>query len=359
MVSLSNHEGSHGGRSEASWFDKLTMKHPCSGAAGPDESLCANGIRHPEDRTMPDTDVSLSAAQESPRTSVYAARGRYLTPTNSFRDKLPPVPAAIFTAERDRAFAREAPTEAIALDISDRLASPVPATTPLLLARYVRIRAGESLPMRLRATAAIYYVIRGSGETTNRSDRFAWAEGDIFCLPGGSETVHRADRDSVLWAVSNEPEVAFHRLEPPAADLASLGVVHFPAAEIRRHLDAVRATPDTADASGKVVVFATAPFEKMLSLTPSMTLALNSMEPGRAQRAHRHNSVAVTLVLEGERCYSMIDGERVDWQLGATMITPATAAHSHHNEGDRLATFLIVQDGGLFYHCRTIGFSFA
>jgi gentisate 1,2-dioxygenase len=290
--------------------------------------------------------------------SIPSARGRYLAPTNSFRDKLPPVPAVTFTAERDRAFAPDAPTGAIALDIADRLASPVPATTPLLLARYLRIRAGERLPLRLRATAGIYYAIQGTGETTDRMDRLAWSDGDIFCIPGGSETIHRADRDAILWAVSNEPEVAFHHLEPPAADLPSLGAVHFPAVEIRRHLDAVRATPDTADASGKVVVFATAPFETMLSLTPSMTLALNSMEPGKAQRSHRHNSVAVTLPIEGTRCHSMVDGTRVDWQPYATMITPPTAAHSHHNAGDRLATFLIVQDGGLFYHCRTIGFSF-
>ena len=97
----------------------------------------------------------------------------------------------------------------------------------------------------------------------------------------------------------------------------------------------------------------------MLSVTPTTTLALNTRSPGRAQRAHRHNSVAVMLPIEGERCYSMIDGERVDWQTYATMVTPLGAAHSHHNEGDRLATFLIVQDGGLFYHCRTIGVSFA
>ena len=290
--------------------------------------------------------------------TVYAAPSRYLTPTNSFREKLPPVPAVTFTAERDRAFAPDAPTGAIALDIADRLAAPVPATTPLLLARYLRIRAGEQLALRLRATAAIYYVIQGSGETTDRADRLAWADGDVFCIPGGGETGHRAERDTILWAVSNEPEVAFHGLEPPATDLAALGTVHFPAAEIGRHLDAVRATPDTADASGKVVVFATALFEKMLSLTPSMTLALNSMEPGKAQRSHRHNSVAVTLPIDCERCYSMIDGARADWQPYATMITPPTAAHSHHNEGSRLATFLIVQDGGLFYHCRTIGFSF-
>lgn len=289
----------------------------------------------------------------------YTAHGRYLTPTNSFRDKLPPVPALVFTAERDRAFDPQTPTAAIPLDISDRLAAPVPATTPLLLARYLRIRAGESLALRLRATAAICYVIQGAGETTDRGDRLAWGAGDIFRIAGGAETVHRAaDGDAVLWTVSNEPEVAFHGLEPPGSN-SGLPIAHFPAAEIRRHLDAVRATPDKEDTSGKVVVFATQAYEKMLSLTPSMTLALNSMEPGKSQRAHRHNSVAVTLVLESERCYSMIDGVRAEWQRHATMITPPTAAHSHHNGGRELATFLIVQDGGLFYHCRTIGFSFA
>ncbi len=41
------------------------------------------------------------------------------------------------------------------------------------------------------------------------------------------------------------------------------------------------------------------------------------------------------------------------------MITPPAAMHSHHNEGDELALFLIVQDGGLYYHCRTMGFSYA
>ena len=89
-----------------------------------------------------------------------------------------------------------------------------------------------------------------------------------------------------------------------------------------------------------------------------MTLALNSMEAGRSQRGHRHNSVAVTLPIDTAGCYSTIDGKRADWSPYATMITPPTAAHSHHNEGDGVATFLIVQDGSLYYHCRTIGFSF-
>jgi gentisate 1,2-dioxygenase len=304
-------------------------------------------------KTYSTTDLSPGVSRES----VYTAQSRYLKPTNAFREKLPPVPAVSFTVERDRAFEPDTPTGAIPLDISDRLASPVPATTPLLLARYLRVCSGESLRMHLRATAGIYYVIRGAGESTHQTDRFAWSEGDVFLIPGGGEAIHYASRDAVLWVVSNEPEVAFHRLEPSAPD--GLAVACFPAAETRRHLNEVRARPNQKDASGKVVVFATTDFEKMLSLTPSMTLALNSMESGQAQRAHRHSSAAVTLVIEGERCYSMINGDRMDWQPYATMITPATATHSHHNAGDQLATFLIVQDGGLFYHCRAIGFSFA
>ena len=41
-----------------------------------------------------------------------------------------------------------------------------------------------------------------------------------------------------------------------------------------------------------------------------------------------------------------------------TMVTPPTSVHSHHNEGGRLANWLITQDGGIHYHCRTMGFRF-
>lgn len=76
------------------------------------------------------------------------------------------------------------------------------------------------------------------------------------------------------------------------------------------------------------------------------------------QRPHRHNSVAVSLVIQGEHCYSLIDGERKDWAPWATTITPPVSVHSHHNDGDELAMFLIVQDGGLYYHARAMGFEF-
>ena len=86
---------------------------------------------------------------------------------------------------------------------------------------------------------------------------------------------------------------------------------------------------------------------------------MNTLPPDGAQRAHRHNSVAVSLVIQGEECYSLIDGERKDWSPFATTITPPTSVHSHHNDGDNQALFLIVQDGGLYYHTRAMGFAFA
>ncbi len=40
------------------------------------------------------------------------------------------------------------------------------------------------------------------------------------------------------------------------------------------------------------------------------------------------------------------------------MVTPPTELHAHHNEGDQLMLSLVAQDGGLYYHARTVGFSF-
>ena len=47
-----------------------------------------------------------------------------------------------------------------------------------------------------------------------------------------------------------------------------------------------------------------------------------------------------------------------DWAPWATTVTPPTAVHSHHNEGTRQALFLIVQDGGIYNHARTMGFEY-
>jgi gentisate 1,2-dioxygenase len=291
--------------------------------------------------------------------SPYTENARYLTSLDGFNIKHPAIPAHVFRAERDRVLAPGAPTGLVPLDLSTTLGLGYPATTPFILSRYARIRTGETLATAFRASTELYHVIRGSGTTRVAGGTpMTWQAADTFCLPGGATARHAATEDTVLWITTNEPQLQFEGLEPPAPGQAPIRPALYPMAEIRRRLLGVYLDPRGAAMPGKSINLGNVAIESSRTTTPSFTLALNSLLPGEAQRGHRHNAVAVTLVLAGERCYSLVDGERADWEPLTVMITPPAAFHSHHNEGNELALFLIVQDGGVYYHCRTMGFSY-
>ena len=162
----------------------------------------------------------------------------------------------------------------------------------------------------------------------------------------------------MFWVVTNEPQLAFERLRPAAPEGASVDVVHYPAAEIEQQLERVVQASQNATTSGIALVFSADRQEASRNVMPSLTLSLNTVPAGEHQREHQHNSAAITLIVKGERCSSVVDGARCDWSPWATLVTPATAPHSHHNDSDARAMFLIVQDGGLHYHARTMGFTF-
>ncbi|HUF22415.1 MAG TPA: cupin domain-containing protein, partial [Burkholderiales bacterium] len=272
---------------------------------------------------------------------------------------LPPVPARQFLAERDLAFDPETPTAMIALEASDALNTAYPATTPTLLCRYLRIRAGEALRAALIASGEICYVMHGSGESRNAGDTIAWGEGDVFCFPGGGETVHHAGAgDCLLFMVTNEPLLSFERLRAPAPGQSGVEATHWPAAEIDRQFEAVYRRPITDNTTGHAVQFTTHRFAPGPITMPAINVSINTLAAGCDQRPHRHNGVAVTLALQGDGVYSTIDGRRIDWSDGAAQITPATMMHSHHNRGRQRMRSLVIQDEGLHYYTRTPGFSF-
>lgn len=298
---------------------------------------------------MADLPVQLPAA---PATAA-AARARYFNSGNAFNIKLAPVPAASFAAQAAAAMAADAPTGLIACDQSAAIGCAGPATTPLVLARYAVVRAGETLALDVAAHGLIAYVLRGAGSAEVPGETIAWGAGDIMLLPTGTRLT--ALEHAVLWLVSNEPMLAFEHL---ATDAARVPAVHYPAAEIERQLAIIGACRTNPGTSGLAVIFSSDGLEAWRNITPSLTLSLNTLPPGEHQRAHRHNSVAVTLALQGEACHSMVGGAKHDWIIGSTMVTPPGEPHSHHNNGAVQARFLIVQDGGLHYHARTMGFEF-
>lgn len=291
--------------------------------------------------------------------ATYTHRARYLTNENGFAFSWPAVPVRQFLAERDRAFAAETPTGLIALDISTDLCTRYAATTPTLLCRYVKMRATEQLRTNFAASGEIYYVMSGSGESRNDRDVIAWGSGDVFCFPGGGETLHRAgSTDCLLFAVTNEPLLAFERLRSPAPGQAVVEATHWPAAEIDRHFEQVWNRPRSANTTGNSVQFSTTALQPSSNTIPSINTAINTLESGGDQRPHRHNGVAVTLAIQAEGIHSLIDGKRVDWSTGAAQITPATLLHSHHNRGPQRMRSFVIQDEGLHHYTRTPGFSF-
>lgn len=293
----------------------------------------------------------------------YTQRARYFTSGDAFALKPPPVPRHIFLAERDRAFAADTGTGLIDLDLSEALELAYPATTPLILARYARIREGDSLSTAFHSSGEIYHVIQGRGKTEGPDDSLEWKAGDTLFLPGGRTWTHSAREDVVLYVVTNEPQLAFEGLGPPrAGDKGALGTmapVHYPGERIAAELKALLQAPGAGDMSGYAVVFSSESMEDTRNIHPIMTLAMNSLPAGMEQRPHRHNSAAVTLLLDCEGGYSITAGQRIDWSRHAVMVTPPGEIHAHYNEGPALNRFLIVQDGGFHYHCRTMGFTYA
>jgi len=302
-------------------------------------------------------DLPVQHAQDP--LSAAEARARFFNPGNAFDIKLPEVPDHIFTDEPARALDATSPTGLISCDLSGVLGSPFPATAPLILARYGRIRAGEQLQTAFSASGVICYVIQGQGASSGRTGAIKWGQGDVFILPGGEPFTHTAAYDAVLWIATNEPQLAFEALQPPTAGQAPTDLVHYKAAEIARQLKMLQDIGRDEATAGIAVLFSSERQEFRRNVLPTLTLAMNALPPGTSQRAHRHNAAAVMLLIQTEGAYSLTDGRRKNWVPWATTVTPPQSVHSHFNDGDKQAVFLVVQDGGLFYHLRTMGFSFA
>ncbi len=308
-------------------------------------------------RSIAEMPVQHASAPRGPA----EARARFFNTGNAFDVRLPPVPDALFTAEPNRALDPATPTGLIPCDLSAELGCVGPATTPLVLAQYARIRAGETLRTEFAASGVIAYVMQGAGTTTCGDERVEWHAGDLFILPGGVPAAHAAGdgEDAVLWVVTNEPLLAFEHLRPPSVGHAPTDIVHYTGEEIARQIALIYEVGRDEQIAGSALIFSAERQEATRNILPTLTVAMNSLPGGAVQRPHRHNAVAVSLVIRGERCFSMIDGKRKDWAPWATTITPPVSVHSHHNAGNAQALFLIVQDGGIYYHSRAMGFGFA
>jgi gentisate 1,2-dioxygenase len=272
-----------------------------------------------------------------------------------------------------KAFSRDlyadGPTRIIPLDLSHELGvANGPATSPALVAHFVRIRAGEQIATNPNATSQLYYVISGRGFSAVNGRLAKWEKGDFLTLPADSQATFYASPESVLYWVHDEPllrHLGAHATEP-----------RFRATKFRRtdavaRLDEIASRPGANDKSRVSVLLANAEQEQTLTITHVLWAMFGLLPPDQEQRPHRHQSVALDLILDAKPgCYTLlgtrlddrgdiVNPTRVDWQAGGAFVTPPGLWHAHFNESGAPAHLIPVQDAGLQTYLRSLDIRFS
>lgn len=270
-------------------------------------------------------------------------------------------------AEFGRTLHETGGTRMIPLDISEKLGCEGPATSPALCANFVRILAGESLSTNFNATSQIYYVMRGHGHTEFDGMKIPWKTGDFVVLPVGQETRHFAMAESAFYLIHDAPLL---RYLGATADIQRFKPTLYTSEDALRELDKVKKEADAVNRNRISLLLANKAMDQTLTVTHTLWAMLGVLPKGAVQLPHRHQSVALDLILDCEPgCYTLVGtrisstGEilnptRVDWKPYSVFITPPGYWHAHFNESANEAHLMPMQDAGLQTYLRTLDIKF-
>jgi len=275
------------------------------------------------------------------------------------------IPAVSFPA----ALYAGGPSRVVPLDLSAQLRTPYPATSPALLASFVRINAGDELVLRPNATSQLIYCIGGRGHSRVGEASINWKEGDFLTLPAAASAAHVAEETSSFYYVVDTPLLDYLGV---VASTPRFRATLFTAEAARAKLAEVVAAPGANRRSRVSVLLSNRVLDQTLTATHTLWAMFGMLPGGRTQLPHRHQSVAVDLIVDClPGCYSLlgeridpetgriVDPLRVDWEPGGAFVTPPGMWHSHHNESGRDAHLIPVQDAGLQTYLRTLDIRFA
>ena len=108
-----------------------------------------------------------------------------------------------------------------------------------------------------------------------------------------------------------------------------------------------------------------------MTVTHTLWAMFGILPEDAVQLPHRHNSVALDLILNCKPgCYTMVSKEidldgnliqpiRVDWKPYSAFVTPPYYWHAHYNESGAPAHLIPIQDAGLQTYMRTLDIEFA
>ncbi len=262
------------------------------------------------------------------------------------------------------------PTGVVPLDLSEELGIKTgAATSPALLGQlpaHPRRRADRHQPER--HLAAVLRALR-AGLRGGQRPAGQVGEGRLFDparrYPLG---VLRRRTETAMYWVHDEPLLRYLGAE---ATQPRFRATKFRRSDAVAKLEEIASRPGANDKSRVSVLLANANQEQTLTITHVLWAMFGVLPPNQEQRPHRHQSVALDLILDAppSGCYTLlgtrldergdiVDPIRVDWQAGGAFTTPPGMWHAHYNETDEPAHLIPIQDAGLQTHLRSLDIKF-
>ncbi|BFU93025.1 MAG: hypothetical protein NTAFB01_42120 [Nitrospira sp.] len=295
--------------------------------------------------------------------TAWVANALYYEYMSAANPHIPPVPCLSYPS----ALHRNGATRLIPFDLSERLNNQSPATGPTVSAAYLRICQGESLPTEAVASAQLFYVIRGAGRSETPYGAIPWSEGDCFVLPSTDKVLHVAHEDSALYFINDAPLLTYLGAKPATARFQPTLYTRDRIVEELEHVDK---EPGSHSRNRDAVILGNRQISLIKSATHTLWSAFVLVRPGEVQRPHRHNSIAVDIVIKAAPgCYTLLGSEvddngdilnpqRVDWESATAFVTPPGLWHGHYNESGESAMVMAAQEAGFYEYMRTLDIRF-
>lgn len=264
-------------------------------------------------------------------------------------------------------------TRIIHFDLSSYIETEYVATSPNLLASFIRICTNDNIKTFANATSQIFYIINGNGTSTINNDIIKWNKGDLFVVPYiKNEILHSATIDSAIYWISDEPLLNYLNVIPKSP---KFNITFFDNDIMLKEIEIIRSNNQFKHLNRLGILLGNKITENSTkTITHTMWSLLNILPSYEHQKPHKHNSVALDLCVyankeESGKVYTLMgknidnDGNIIDpvkcyWETGTVFVTPPGWWHSHHNESSEDAYVLPVQDAGLYTYQRTLDIQF-
>ncbi|GAB5363857.1 hypothetical protein AAMO2058_000919300 [Amorphochlora amoebiformis] len=257
----------------------------------------------------------------------------------------------------------------IMADFSGLLEVEYPATSPNLLAGFVKVVGGEKLATQAVSTSQAFYVVEGKGTSQTTYGLVSWETGDMFVVPSSkTEIIHKANETAVLYWVHDEPLLRYLGVEPVEARFEP---TLYKRKQLMKSVEIIRSEPGAENRNRMGILLGNKDTEQTKTLTHTLWALINTIPANTVQSPHKHSSVALDLCISaGPDTYTLmsrqidsegmlVDPVRVDWKSGGMFVTPPGWWHSHVNEGDSPGWVLPMQDAGLYTYQRSLDIRFA